>query len=368
MKFLHTADWQIGMKADFVGDAAQKVRDERLAAGQRVVDSANNERAEFILMAGDLFEDNAVDRTLVQKTVNILRQFQGLVYLIPGNHDPLIPGSVWEHPAWHSAGNLIVLTEQKPVEIPGGLLFPCPIRDKYSRKDPTVWIKGEKVATIRLGMAHGNVEGLPQDNPDHPIARDAANRAGLDYLALGHWHSMATYPDPNGIVRMAYSGTHETSRFGERDSGQALIIEITGSGSEPVVRPIHTSRLKWQILESEIGSPGDLKQLRENIEGIAEPEALLLDLNLKGLLYSEEKEELLHIEDIIATRFLYARMDASALLPYPEDTQWIESLPSGILQETASRLQQMTLSGGQEAETASRALLELYKIVGEVTR
>lgn len=30
MKFLHTSDWQIGMKADFVGNAAQIVRDERL--------------------------------------------------------------------------------------------------------------------------------------------------------------------------------------------------------------------------------------------------------------------------------------------------------------------------------------------------
>ena len=368
MKFLHTADWQIGMKADFVGHAAQKVRDERLAAGRRLVDSANNERAEFILMAGDLFEDNAVDRTLVQRTVDILTHFQGRVYLIPGNHDPLIPGSVWEHPAWRSAENLIVLTEQKPVEIPGGFLFPCPIRDKYSRKDPTAWIEGKNVGTIRLGMAHGNVEGLPQDNPDHPIARDAANRAGLDYLALGHWHSMATYPDSNGIVRMAYSGTHEVSRFGERDSGHALVVEIADPRSKPVVRPIETGRLRWQILESEIVESGDLKQLRQNIEGITEPEALLLDLRLKGLLYSEEKEELPHIEDIIATRFLYARIDASELLPCPEDTQWIESLPLGILQESAGRLQQMTLSGDQQAETASRALLELYKIVGEVTQ
>jgi len=32
MKFLHTADWQIGMKADFVGSAAHQVRNERLAA------------------------------------------------------------------------------------------------------------------------------------------------------------------------------------------------------------------------------------------------------------------------------------------------------------------------------------------------
>ena len=42
---------------------------------------------------------------------------------------------------------------------------------------------------IAVGLAHGTVEGVPQDPPEFPIARDAAARAGLDYLALGHWHS-----------------------------------------------------------------------------------------------------------------------------------------------------------------------------------
>jgi DNA repair exonuclease SbcCD nuclease subunit len=368
MKFVHTADWQIGMKADFVGKAAQIVRDERLAAGKRLVDAANGEGAEFILVAGDLFEDNAVDRTLIQRIVDILTRFNGLVYLIPGNHDPLVPGSVWDHPAWRSAENLIVLTELKPVEISGGILFPCPILDKYSRKDPTAWIKEKPGGAIRLGMAHGNVEGLPQKDTDHPISRDAAQRAGLDYLAMGHWHSTATYPDSKGSVRMAYSGTPETARFGERDSGHALVVEIVDPGTTPDVRPIQTGRLKWQILESEIGAPGDLKKLRQDLEGIDSPEALLLDLRLKGVLYSEEKEDLLHLEDLIAWRFLYGRMDDSLLRPSHRDTQWIESLPTGILQEAAGRLQQMTLSSGREAEIASRALLELYAILGQGVR
>jgi len=368
MKFLHTADWQIGMKADFVGRAGQRVRDERIAAGRRLVDAANLERVEFILVAGDLFEDNAMDRTLIQKTADILARFQGPVYLIPGNHDPMVPGCVWDHPAWRSAGNLAILTEEKPVEIPGGLLFPCPIRDKYSRKDPTAWVKEEKGDEIRLGMAHGNVEGLFLDQADLPIARDAASRANLDYLALGHWHSPATYPDSGSVVRMAYSGTHETTRFGERESGNALIIEIAGPGSAPKVRPIRTGALTWINRDQEIHAPGDLRKLREDLEGLTDPETLLLDLRLKGVIYSVDEDELAHIADLIASRFLYARMDSSGLLPSPEDNQWIEALPPGILQEAATRLRRMALSGAQNVQTASQALLELYTIAGEVNR
>ena len=72
MKFLHTADWQLGMKAVHAGAAAQRVRDERLTAAKRVVATAVEHEAEFIVVAGDTFEDNGIERLLVQKAADIL--------------------------------------------------------------------------------------------------------------------------------------------------------------------------------------------------------------------------------------------------------------------------------------------------------
>lgn len=144
MRFLHTADWQIGMKASHVGEAGTRIRDERLEAARRVVGAARSAATDFILVAGDTFEDNGVDRVLVQKVADILAGFSGPVYVIPGNHDPLVPGSVWEHPAWKSSENVRVLREETPVEIPGGTLYPCPVRAKRSGKDPTAWIPVEE--------------------------------------------------------------------------------------------------------------------------------------------------------------------------------------------------------------------------------
>lgn len=70
MRFLHTADWQIGMKASHVGEAGTRIRDERLAAARRVGEAACGAGAEFILVAGDTFEDNGVDRALIQKVAD----------------------------------------------------------------------------------------------------------------------------------------------------------------------------------------------------------------------------------------------------------------------------------------------------------
>ncbi|MDQ7840509.1 MAG: DNA repair exonuclease [bacterium] len=381
MKFLHTADWQIGMRAAHVGESAARVREERLDAARRVVGEARAAAAEFILIAGDVFEDNGVDRVLVQKVADILADFAGPVYVIPGNHDPLVPGSVWEHPVW-TAGHVQLLAEEKPVDIPGGVLFPCPIRAKHSGKDPTAWIppreprepresSGPRQSNgIRIGLAHGTVEGILQEEPDYPIARNAAERAGLDYLALGHWHSTAQYALPDGAVRMAYSGTHETTGFGERDSGNALIVEIAEAGAAPVVTPVRTGRLTWTVIEGELREPGDLSRLRAGVEALGDAAATLLEVRVSGLLAAADRDELLRLEQILASRFLHGRVDASRLRPFPGDASWTAGLPAGVVRDAAERLQELADPAyqgvrpeGASPEIASRALLELYALV-----
>ena len=101
---------------------------------------------------------------------------------------------------------------------------------------------------------------------------------------------------------------------------------------------------------------------------MSDPEAVLLDLRLKGLLDLDEQGELPHIEDLVRSRFLYARTDVSALVPAPGDNLWIESLPAGIIREAAARLRQMAASGVQNPETAQRALMMLYALAKEVPR
>jgi DNA repair exonuclease SbcCD nuclease subunit len=371
MKFVHTADWQVGMKAEGLGPAAARVRAERLAAGRRVVEAAVTHGADFLIVAGDLFEDNGVERILIQKTADILARFDGPVYIIPGNHDPVIPGSVWEHPAWNSANNLHILTEKQPVDIPGGILYPCPVSDKYSTKDPTDWIKAKPGNVKRIAMAHGNVEGLPEVAADHPIPRNAVERSGLTYLALGHWHSTVTYTDPDGGVRKAYCGTPEPSRFGEPDSGNALLVTIDSPVTPPGTEVLKTGGLSWQMIEKDMRQIGDIATLRQRVEALADPDRILIDLRLKGLLYSKEMGQLRHLQDMVTARFLFGRVDISGLRPSPDDDGWISALPSGVLQDAAVRLRNVADEGdgtSRQSQIASLALMELYVMTAEALK
>ena len=374
MKFLHTADWQLGLKAAHVGGAGARVREERLVSLSRVAEAAQNHSVDFILIAGDTFENNGVERTLVQKAVDILSNFKIPVYLIPGNHDPLIPGSVWEHPSWESTNKVTILRREEPVSIPGGILYPCPVREKYSHKDPTDWIRASDAEGIRIGVAHGTVEGIQQEEPDYPIPRDAAIRAALDYLALGHWHSTATYPALDGAVRMAYSGTHEATKFGERDSGNVLIVDIPSPGTPPKITPVHTGNLSWHTIDEDIRESGDLLRIRSQIESIEIPASTLVELHINGLLFAEDRGEIDRINEILSSRFLFGHLDASGVRPSPEDEKWVSNLPPGILRNAATRLRELAdphFAGerpqGASPEVASRALLELYALVTEVS-
>ena len=113
--------------------------------------------------------------------------------------------------------------------------------------------------------------GIPNGEPDYPIPRDAASRLGLDYLALGHWHSFARYDADDGVCRMAYAGTHETTKFGERDSGNAVIVEIAQRGSPPKLTRIKTGRLDWRTVERTIDQPQTLEALVEESASSTRP-------------------------------------------------------------------------------------------------
>lgn len=360
MKFVHTADWQIGMNASQTGSAGARVREARLETARRITELARAQSVDFILLAGDTFEDNGVARSLVQQTGEILSGADCPVYIIPGNHDPYTPASVWDHAVWRGRRNLHVLLERRPVEITGGVLFPCPLYERWSDRDPTDWVPSVPAGVIRLGLAHGTLEGIPDSGDGHPIPRDAAYRAGLDYLALGHWHSAMQIPDSSGAARTAYSGTPEPTRFGERDSGNVLLVAISAPGSPPVVRQETVRTLEWLALEEDLAAPGQAGALLSRLRGLPNPSRVLIDLHLRGLLRYNERPELERLRSALGRHFLFARLDDNCLVPPPDDEAWVEDLPAGYIREAARRLQARAARDRDPA--ALRALEELFRL------
>src|SRR6476646_5943830 len=96
MRFVHTADWQLGMTRYFLNGEAQP----RYSAARRDVVAglgalAEEAGAEFVVVAGDVIEHNQLAPRVVSQSLEAMRSIGVTVYLLPGNHDPLDASSVY---------------------------------------------------------------------------------------------------------------------------------------------------------------------------------------------------------------------------------------------------------------------------------
>jgi DNA repair exonuclease SbcCD nuclease subunit len=195
---------------------------------------------------------------------------------------------------------------------------------------------------------------------------DAAARTNADYVALGHWHSTLLLPS-NGAARMAYSGTHEATRFGEANSGNALVVSIAAQGAAPEILIKKTGALRWERvgIGETITTPGKLAEVTRKLAQMPDQDKTLLEVVLSGLLFERDRDELPRIESA-CSRFLSVRIDKSGLRPAPNDDDWVRHLPAGAVRATAARLQQLASGNSETAEVATQALLELYTFAHEV--
>jgi DNA repair exonuclease SbcCD nuclease subunit len=356
MKFLHTSDWQVGMRAAHLRDKGERVRLARLESARRVVDEARRQTVDFLILAGDTFEDNGVDRIKVREVARILGAAGCPVFVIPGNHDTCKPGSVWEDGSWTESPNVRILKEPKPVECDAAVIYPCPVFAGDSKEDPTAWIAvtGAKIA---IGIAHGSVENAAYEST-LPIRRDAAAARGLDYLALGHIHSTTLYDDAAGVCRQAYSGTHEPTKFGEHDSGNVLLVEIAERGAPPRIQTIRTGSLDWLSYHRKIEHPGEMAALAAELEGLPAPERTLVECVLEGLLFGSDYDALGRLTEIVDGRFLFGRSDVGRLVPGQCGPAWVDHLPAGYLQDAARGL--LVAAGGSPPDPVAAAALREF--------
>ncbi|GAH28788.1 unnamed protein product, partial [marine sediment metagenome] len=268
VRFLHMADMQLGMRAQDATEVGQRLRDARFETLKRCMELAKTEEVNFVVIAGDLFEDNQVRPHTVSRAVQILQEADPIpVYILPGNHDWLDAGSVYERSEFapDAARNIVVLREREPVEATKGcVLYPCPVTRRWDLADPTEWIPvREDDKLVRIGVAHGCLP-VPDKEREFPIEVDTPQRKGLDYLALGDWHSLWVYEGG----RLAYPGTPEQTSFGEQRAGHVLVVAIERAGHPPEVTPHEVRGLVWEHWEEELREPADgaLADLRERIE------------------------------------------------------------------------------------------------------
>ncbi|MGB7292525.1 MAG: DNA repair exonuclease [Thermodesulfobacteriota bacterium] len=317
VRFIQTSDWQIGMKGGGLGEAGHIVREARIQSIHNVLKSAVKQEVDFVLLCGDIFEHNMISQEDVKKVIAIFNQYPNIpLYLLPGNHDIIGADCVYNRPIFQGVKHLTILCTSDPIEVPGAVIHPCPVLSKFSTKDfSNVIPEVREVDGIHIGVAHGSLVGKFSvsnwEDIDLPINPSCVDRTGIDYLALGHWHSHRTFEDNTGIARIAYSGTHEQTKYDEDDAGQCLLVQIDKKGAAPKIQPIKTGQLSWVPKEFEMKDSSSITELKNYLESIKGID--MVKLVIQGELPLEFKEELDNILEFQTTLHKNLRVKLESL-------------------------------------------------------
>ena len=231
---VHSSDLHLGTDDSF----SEK---DRLAVLPKVLTAASEANADVVVLAGDSFDNHRQPIDLLERAALMLCDYGKPVVILPGNHDPLTPDSVYRRAGLGLIPNVRILGlnvekavafDEFELEIWGHAHF------DYTDMSP---LANPRPRTTRwqIAAAHGHYVDEARD-PNRLIGswlihREELNATGADYVALGHWNQATRVGD--GEVTAYYSGSPEYA-------GTVNVIRLRENGMIEVIQAPLNGALK----------------------------------------------------------------------------------------------------------------------------
>ena len=369
IRFLHTSDWQLGMTRSFLSEEAQaRYTQARFDAIRTMGRIAKEKQCQFMLVCGDSFESNQVDRKTVARAIEALKEVTVPVYLLPSNHDPLNAASVYCSSTFieKKPAHVYIIENTMPIQVGNGFeLVGAPWLSKRPNGNPIVDLLNAlpPAGSIkRICVGHGIIDIFtPDKEAENVIALSkleaAISEGNVHFIALGDRHSLSKVGSGD---RIWYSGTPESTDFREDHSGFCQIVNMDGAD-------VTTEEVKigqWSFIEElvDLNTEADVESLRKKLEDIPNRERSIVKLVLKGSLtlslHGVLQNHIFAAKDVLAGSVI----NEDDLLVIPKDTDFTDLGFSGFADATVKRLREKIDQGGSEGAVARDAFMLLLRL------
>ena len=372
LRLLHTADVHLGARHDDLGEAAAAQRERQFAAFKATVDLAISEKVDILLIAGDLFDSNTQPRRSVERVAGELKRLVAArvrTVIIPGTHDCYDRASIYRaYDLAALAGSeadddlVTVLTPSVPsIHLSAcdatvqATIFPTkrapysPLRDLRIAEQPA--------AGWNIGMVHGSIS-IPDrtDRDEVVVTKEEIAATGLDYLALGHWHS--AQQGRAGTTAYAYSGAPEPVAVNQDGAGKVLLVELDEAAGTKKVRITERTvgKTRFDKLDLDVATIGSQADLLTALSARADPD-LVFDVRLTGVRPDELDIDANEVEEQLKGSFLRDRVRDVAMaaltdgaLPSPD------TISGAFIRNVEARVAELE-AGSSEASMAEAAEL-----------
>lgn len=369
IRFLHTSDWQLGMTRHFLSPEAQaRFTEARFESIRTMAAIAAEQDCAFVVVAGDVFETNQVDRRTVARAFDALAAFDVPVYLLPGNHDCLDPTSVFTRPSFEKrcpdhVHVLLDATAHRPCE--GVEVVGAPWRSKAPLHD----LVAELLASLepapghRVVVAHGSADTVMAADRVNPAKIEMAGFAAAladgraHYLALGDRHSK-TEAGPAAW----YSGAPEPTSYRETDAGEALVVEL--SAGPPRVAAHRVGTWHFHRVKAPLSEGQGVESLAAKLDAIDDKRRAIVKLSLQG---SVSLAQWAKIETLLdEQRDLFAALEQPArhrdVVIVPDDSDFSSLDLKGWADTGRQKLEALAGGEGPQSRVARDALGLLLRL------
>jgi DNA repair exonuclease SbcCD nuclease subunit len=371
-RFIHTGDWQLGMTRHFLSTEAQaRYSEARLDAVKNIARLARDEGCSFVVVSGDVFDSNHLDRTVVVRALDAMASFDRPLYLLPGNHDPLNAASVYRSPVFleRCPENVIVLETSTPVAVPGTdvEVLGAPWDSKQPLEDLVAKACAElklDETPLRVLVGHGAVdEGSP--DPQNPsliglaAAHESIASGRISYIALGDRHSITR---SGATDRIWYAGTPLVTDYDETQPNHVLLVDLNQKSVSVEPRQVGS----WAFLRRafDVNSREEVDAVADWLESIDDKRSAVVKLSFVGTLNLTEKahldDVLEHFSDLFAALETWERQTDLAVLPDDNDLRDLGL--TGFAANALEELRELADSYGEPGQVAQDSLSLLFRL------
>jgi DNA repair protein SbcD/Mre11 len=389
LRIIHTADVHLGARHDDLGEQAAAQRERQFAAFKAAIDLALAEKVDLFLIAGDLFDSNVQPRRSVERVAAELKRLAEArirSVIIPGTHDVYDRASIFraydlaalagcapdddlvtildpEHP-WVHLGALDAVVHGRVFATKRAPHSPLQGLSAASAEPAQGGDVAPPAATWRIGMVHGSIAIPGRTEYDEVvITTEEIAASGLDYLALGHWHSMQT--GKAGGVSYAYAGAPEAVALDQDRAGKVLLVELDERAGKRVVAisDRQVGRTRFEKAEIDAATVDSQPALVALLAARADPD-LVLDVKLVGIRRDELDLDPLEMETSLTGSFLKVRLRDGSVpaltdgpLPSPD------TIAGAFIRDLEGRIAELETSGAADEAAEARDTLRLGRLL-----
>ena len=268
IKFIHCSDLHLGSR--FVGiftedsQLGKKMVSSTFDALEKIVQKANSEVVDFVLFAGDIFDDSDETPYTRNRFVDAISRIKAECFIVYGNHDYKrkweneIPLPSNAHVFGGDVGRFTYPLNNPNAEIE---IFGISFTQKTCYENLAAKITGNK-DYFSIGLVHCDLDGEDRSVYAPCKVSDLLNK-NIDYWALGHIHKRKLLHKEKPLI--LYPGNTQGRNIKETGEKGAYLITVQDKRIKKA-EFFKTSVIDWCEIQLEINSETKLSDLIDELK------------------------------------------------------------------------------------------------------